>query len=238
MPRYGKIARLPRHLREELNRRIDNGEPGVRLVAWLNTLPEVNQVLESDFDGREISEQNLSEWKDHGFRKWHAHQDALALTRDVIANADELAKASGGALADSLAIAVAARYATALENCDGEISAEIREQLKALKSVNREVVRLRRSDQYVREMQIRRQWLELEKSRFEHQKGRTRPLVAQQPNEAGLTPDPQPISEEEKARRLNEHLFPRDLFPEKYQAVPSQGVPTPGENGTNQTISN
>src|SRR5579864_5947898 len=115
MPFYGKIARLPSHLREQLNRRMENGEPGVRLVAWLNTLPEVKAVLESDFDGREISEQNLSEWKDHGYRDWQAHQDSLALTRDTIANARELLALAGGDIAESLATVVATRYAAALK---------------------------------------------------------------------------------------------------------------------------
>ncbi len=36
MARTGKIARLPRALREELNRHLDEGEAGVDLVAWLN----------------------------------------------------------------------------------------------------------------------------------------------------------------------------------------------------------
>jgi hypothetical protein len=33
MTRTGKIARLPREVREELNRRLQNGEQGKRLVA-------------------------------------------------------------------------------------------------------------------------------------------------------------------------------------------------------------
>jgi hypothetical protein len=38
MTRTGKIARLPRELRDELNRRLREGEPGIRLVEWLNSL--------------------------------------------------------------------------------------------------------------------------------------------------------------------------------------------------------
>ena len=33
--RNGKIARLPKHLREELNRRLDHGERGQALLHWL-----------------------------------------------------------------------------------------------------------------------------------------------------------------------------------------------------------
>ena len=35
MTRHGKIARLPLKVRE-LNQRLENGEPGVRLIEWLN----------------------------------------------------------------------------------------------------------------------------------------------------------------------------------------------------------
>ena len=34
MTRNGKIARLPRDIRNQLNQRIADGEPGVRLVEW------------------------------------------------------------------------------------------------------------------------------------------------------------------------------------------------------------
>lgn len=39
MTRTGKIAWLPRTIREQLNRRLEDGEPGSDLVAWLNALP-------------------------------------------------------------------------------------------------------------------------------------------------------------------------------------------------------
>jgi hypothetical protein len=34
--RNGKIARLPRAMRDGLNRRLRDGEEGKKLVAWLN----------------------------------------------------------------------------------------------------------------------------------------------------------------------------------------------------------
>ncbi len=48
--RTGKIARLPREIRDQLNQRLLDGQPGRRLVTWLNSLPEVKQVLATDFD--------------------------------------------------------------------------------------------------------------------------------------------------------------------------------------------
>ena len=53
MTRNGKIARLPRALRDELNRRLDDGEPGNRLVEWLNAQPEVAAGLADPTGGRD-----------------------------------------------------------------------------------------------------------------------------------------------------------------------------------------
>ena len=66
MTRNGKIARLPREIRDRLNERIRDGEPGTKLVPWLNSILEVQEVLEAYFSERPITEQNLSEWKQGG----------------------------------------------------------------------------------------------------------------------------------------------------------------------------
>ena len=45
MTATGKIARLPQEIRDELNRRLRDGERGRRLVDWLNSLPETQRML-------------------------------------------------------------------------------------------------------------------------------------------------------------------------------------------------
>ena len=50
--RNGKMARRPKAVREELNRRWSDGEPGRGLVVWLNGLPEVQHVVAGEFGGR------------------------------------------------------------------------------------------------------------------------------------------------------------------------------------------
>ncbi len=48
----GKIARLPRALRDELNRRMGDGQTGQELLLWLNRLPKVkNSWPNSSPDG-------------------------------------------------------------------------------------------------------------------------------------------------------------------------------------------
>jgi hypothetical protein len=41
MTHHGKIGRLPKAVQEQLNRRLEKGERGGPLAAWLNSLPEV-----------------------------------------------------------------------------------------------------------------------------------------------------------------------------------------------------
>jgi hypothetical protein len=146
MTRTGKIARLARAVRDELNRRLQDGEPGVRLVEWLNGLPQVRQTLVEGFNGREISEQNLSEWKAGGYRDWLARQEALTQARELAADAKELTAATDGRLTDHLATVLAARYATALAGWDGEITEEFRRKLRALRGLCQDIVELRRGD--------------------------------------------------------------------------------------------
>jgi hypothetical protein len=80
MARVGKIARLPLETREELNRRLANGELGGSLLRWLNELPAARDMLEFCFDGAAITKQNLSEWRKGGFRECGQRQ--LLVTTD------------------------------------------------------------------------------------------------------------------------------------------------------------
>ncbi len=146
MTRNGKIARLPREIRDQLNRQLDNGETGVRLAEWLNGLPEVQKVLQADFGGRRISEQNLSGWKSGGYRDWLARQEALSQDRELAADAKELTEATDSRLTDHLATVLAARYAAALAGWNGEVTEEFGRKLRTLRSLCQDIVELRRGD--------------------------------------------------------------------------------------------
>jgi hypothetical protein len=169
MTRTGKIARLPRSTREELNRRLHNGEAGVRLADWLNGLPDVKTVLAADFGGRAISAQNLSEWKSGGYVEWQARQEALEQARELAADARELSEATDGRLTDHLATVLAARYAAALAGWNGEPTEEIRGKLRTLHGVCEDVVELRRGDHSGARLGIERERLEREREKTEEE---------------------------------------------------------------------
>src|SRR6478672_11590872 len=93
--RNGKIARLPRSIRDQLNRKLEDAEPGHMLVQWLNAQDAVKRVLDRDFNGRPITEQNLSDWRAGGYVEWQQHQESCEWVRVMAGNADHLAQESG-----------------------------------------------------------------------------------------------------------------------------------------------
>jgi hypothetical protein len=154
MTRIGKIARLPRDIRHQLNRRMADGEPGIRLVEWLNALEPVRQVLTQDFNGREISEQNLSEWKQGGYQDWLARQETLVCARELAGDAGELTAAANGSLADHLATVLAARYAKLVSGWNGEMDDSFRRQLRALRLLCQDIGELRRGDHLAERLRL------------------------------------------------------------------------------------
>ncbi len=113
----GKIARLPKVVREELNRRIENGETGRDLIAWLNMLSEIERA-------RPINAVNFSRWKNGGYRDWLNEQQALAVAGRLAADSEGLKPAgTGESLADQTAVWLAARLLVWLEQAGG-LSAE------------------------------------------------------------------------------------------------------------------
>ncbi len=146
MKRTGKIARLPHHLRDQLNQRLHNGEPGVDLIKWLNQLPEVQAILAEHFNGVPISPQNLSEWNNGGFLDWLTTQELLEDAREFAANTAELPGFTDGELANALAHAITARYAVLLGKMplEGAINPDLVARFNLLHRLDRHVARIQR----------------------------------------------------------------------------------------------
>lgn len=159
--RNGKIARLPRVVRDEVNRRLANGEPGKGIVKWLNALPEVRAVVATEFGGKAIREQNLSEWKQGGYRDWVIQQESMELARRLSEDAIELQAAGRPPLTDMLALWLAARYVVAtrsLATQDGP------EHWRHLREFCADVVELRRGDHSAERLRMERERLEFEQT--------------------------------------------------------------------------
>jgi hypothetical protein len=169
MARNGKIARLPRDIRDELNRRLHNGEQGGPLLAWLNAVPAVPAVLARDFGGCVISKQNLCEWRAGGFAEWQARQETLEQARELAADAREITAATDGRLTDHLATVLAVRYASALSSWNGEVTEDFRKKLRALRGLCQDIVELRRGDHSGARLKMEQERLEREREKTEEE---------------------------------------------------------------------
>jgi hypothetical protein len=141
----GKIGRQALAIRNELGRRIEDGEPGKDLVAWLNELPQVQAVLEAQFKGHAITEQNLSDWKQAGHQDWLRREAIRTRMELTIEDAQELAEGRkhnlGGHLATVLVLELDGVLTALLEE-----ETDLEKRWKRLCEMNREVSRLRRED--------------------------------------------------------------------------------------------
>jgi hypothetical protein len=164
LTRNGKIARLPLAIRQELNRRLDEGEQGKKLVAWLNGLPAAQAIAVAEFGGKPIREQNLSEWKRGGYRDWLAKQEALEIAGRLGEDATEWNANGRGSLTDTLAFWLVARYALATRRV---AETEGREGWRLLREMCGDIVELRKGDHSRERLQIERERLELGRKKAE-----------------------------------------------------------------------
>lgn len=152
----GKIGRLPMPLREQVNRRLENGEKGLSLVAWLNSRPEVQAVLAAEFNGQPISPQNLSLWRRHGFKDWLRYRQAQAMATEL----GELPVAPDSPVGEQMAAWASVRYLMTVrelvENNEGQ------SHLKVLREFLRDVIALRRGDHRTARLKLDQERLKLE----------------------------------------------------------------------------
>ena len=154
--RNGKIARLPRPVREELNLRLEQCDESPEVLEWLNALPEVKAVLEAHFDGVPISKMNLSRWRRGGHQEWRAREDLLGEAGRVAEFTKELGKECHPRLVvDDVATVMAARLGILLTRWNGQVDKKFQAESRVLNGMCDCVVRLQRESR-----ETRRQGLE------------------------------------------------------------------------------
>lgn len=169
MTRLGKIARLPRDIREQLNIRLSNGEVGRELVEWLNHLPETQTVLAAYFGRRPINDQNLTEWKQGGYEDWLRQQEDCAHARILVENARDLEKEAGAIrLEERLAAPMALALARLIREFD-QPNNELEKQ-KTLLNVARELTQLRHASYCAERVRLEREQWETKQSEAAEEK--------------------------------------------------------------------
>jgi hypothetical protein len=147
MVRTGKIARLPRPLRDELNRRLSANEDGATLLDWLNVAPDAKAVLARDFAGEPVSKQNLYEWRNGGLLEWQTRQNLFAEAADLTAANGEWDALAANDFTERLAAVLVVRYADALAGWNGGDDEAFRLKLRDLRHFNQDLAVLRRYNQ-------------------------------------------------------------------------------------------
>jgi hypothetical protein len=171
MTRRGKIARLPKEVRDELNQRLQNGEAGTQLIEWLNGLKKVQAVLKADFDGRPINDQNLSEWRAGGYSDWERVMELQARAQQLQENSAGLEEAAGGAGISNYYSTLLAVKITELADALLEKETDPEKQWERICNVNREISRLRWDDDQRARTKIRQKRWELEEKEIETERG-------------------------------------------------------------------
>jgi hypothetical protein len=233
----GKIANLPSEIREELNYRLSEGEPGTELVEWLNAKPEVIKVIAERFDGRPISEQNLSQWRTHGYRQWHAYHVVLDELDTTSEHSEEIA--ATGINCEKLLLSLTASYAEMLQRwiitpCD-----EMTYKLAVFKNITHATLALRRAE-------IQKARLELDARRLdllaEKQRNKSASTCSSQASSTPETTSTEPIGKgdsgasRKEASRASSAETPSPAArpstpnpPRSESPAPPNGKPSPAE---------
>jgi hypothetical protein len=155
----GKIANLPAEIRDELNRRLDDSEPGNELVEWLNSKPEVIEAMKARFDGCPISEQNLSEWRKRGHQQWLADRMIVEELGGLSENADAIGKT--GISGEKLLLVLTAAYAAMIQNWEITPKEELTYKMAVFRNLTNGVLAVRRGELQAVRIEIARERLEL-----------------------------------------------------------------------------
>jgi hypothetical protein len=122
MSRTGKIARLPLAIREQVNTRLQQGDTSRSIADWLNSEPSVKPILDHDFKGRPITENNVNQWRKGGFQEWkagHIAQDTFHRINQL--PKDRLTELQGG-LIDRMATFFAAQMLKQMQRSDNTLA--------------------------------------------------------------------------------------------------------------------
>jgi len=159
--RTGKIARLPHDIREQLNRRLNDGEQAHPILNWLNSVPEVQAVLAASFGGRSLNKVNLTQWRSGGYRDWLVRQDALDFVEELddkeALGHESLSDPIGARLAHWVALHYAASAKALIANEQDPSTKWTR-----LRELCADVTRLRRSELAAERLDLEHAWLDLE----------------------------------------------------------------------------
>ena len=200
MARIGKIARLPAAIRTELNQRLRDGQIGPQVLPWLNSLPETQALLTTEFGGKPINPQNLSDWRQGGFVDWERSQDRFYDTRLLAERASSLASEAGISLSEGAAAILSGRILELLEGLEDKAATP-----EALAGLIRSVALLRSGDH--NKLKIEQQQSELNLARQKFQRDTCELFLQWSADQRAAEVAASPASHADKIERLGALMF-------------------------------
>ncbi|MEP6669132.1 MAG: hypothetical protein ABJF10_08270 [Chthoniobacter sp.] len=203
--RCGKIARLPKPIREEINRRLEKGATAKSLVPWLNDLPEVQTLVQAEFDGHPVSEHNLSQWKNGGYQDWLRYQEALVLAEYLYERGEKL-KTTGQnrmRMSEVFQLWLNSRYVVStkeIESMNGE------QAWKKQRQMCDDLMKMHRAEHRAEQLKLERERLELLREKVQLQRERAEAKRVEKKrgsdgSKATVRNDPAPKAGSEPGRR-------------------------------------
>lgn len=188
--RTGKVARLPAEIRQQINKRLYEGDSGPDVLSWLNP------------KGYNITEQNLSEWRQGGYQDWLKSQEQMDNIRDRAELSLRMAQAAGGSLGSSIITRLASKIDENLEGLSSDEFETIKPVLDTMLMAEKLQLERRKADQKDSEIDITRQKFQRETVQlflkwYKDQKARD---IADMPD----------VAADEKTNMLGQQMFGED----------------------------
>jgi hypothetical protein len=139
------IARLPFEIRELINHQLLDNEPAKNIVTWLNTDSAVRVCIERLFEGRPVTEHNISEWRQGGYEEWLAERACLENICDLSEKAARVSLTDISA--EHLLMVLTASYADLLQKWDTTPEIAFNRKLIVLQNLTTTALAMRRSEQ-------------------------------------------------------------------------------------------
>ena len=149
--RTGKIARLPREIRQSLNERLRAGETARNLVEWLNDFPVVQTIMACEFDGQPIREQNVSEWRKGGYQEWLQQENALEVAVRLAQTAERWEEAGHRSMTETLVFWLMSQLVVATQEL---VVSKGEKQWELLNKMSANLVKLHRIEQQARKWRL------------------------------------------------------------------------------------
>ena len=157
--RKGKIARLPFEIREYLNHQLKDNVPVKDILSWLNNDPTVRQYMETLFQGRYITEQNISEWRQGGHQEWLTYLSCIEDVRDL--SEDSVRMALTDISGEHILLALTAMFAQMVKNIEKTPEIAFNRKLIVVEHLIKTALSLRRSEQKDERLKLDRERLEI-----------------------------------------------------------------------------